>query len=63
MISSALRLESVTVNVINIIIGLLLVASVMSTSVLSWLSTTATRRNTRGSGPSNTPVAGEPQER
>ena len=36
VISSALRLEAVTVNVTNIIIGLLLVASVMSTSVLEW---------------------------
>jgi rhamnose transport system permease protein len=35
VISSALRLEDVTVNVINIIIGLLLVLSVMSTSLLS----------------------------
>lgn len=36
VISSALRLESVTVNVINIIIGALLVLSVISTSVLGW---------------------------
>ena len=38
VISSALRLENVTVNVINIIIGLLLVLSVMSTSLLAGLS-------------------------
>ena len=38
VISSALRLENVTVNVINIIIGLLLVLSVMSTSLLSWVT-------------------------
>lgn len=38
VISSALRLEGVTVNVINIIIGLLLVLSVMSTSLLGWAS-------------------------
>jgi rhamnose transport system permease protein len=38
VISSALRLENVTVNVINIIIGLLLVLSVMSTSLLAWVS-------------------------
>jgi rhamnose transport system permease protein len=38
VISSALRLESVTVNIINIIIGLLLVLSVMSTSLLAWVS-------------------------
>src|SRR4051794_39156778 len=37
-ISSALRLENVTVNVINIIIGLLLVLSVISTSLLGWVS-------------------------
>ncbi|GAA3635276.1 ABC transporter permease [Kineosporia mesophila] len=37
-LSSALRLEGVTVNVINIIIGLLLVLSVLSTSLLAWVS-------------------------
>ena len=59
VISSALRLEQYTVNVINIIIGLLLVASVMSTSVLEWLSTTAsTRRNQRGPSPSQTTPVG-----
>jgi rhamnose transport system permease protein len=38
VISSALRLESVQVSVTNIIIGLLLVASVISSSVLAWAS-------------------------
>jgi rhamnose transport system permease protein len=38
VMSSALRLENVTVNVINIIIGLLLVLSVMSTSFLAGFS-------------------------
>jgi rhamnose transport system permease protein len=38
VLSSALRLESITVNVINIIIGLLLILSVMNTSFLSWLA-------------------------
>jgi rhamnose transport system permease protein len=38
VISSALRLEGVTVNVTNIIIGVLLVASVIAPSVLSWAS-------------------------
>ncbi len=38
VISSALRLQDVTVNIINIIIGLLLVLSVMSTSFLAWVS-------------------------
>jgi rhamnose transport system permease protein len=51
VISSALRLENVTVNVINIIVGLLLVLSVMSTSVLGW----ATRRRRPGSGTSGPP--------
>jgi rhamnose transport system permease protein len=36
VVSSALRLENVTDNVINIIIGALLVLSVISTSVLAW---------------------------
>jgi rhamnose transport system permease protein len=45
VMSSALRLENVTVNVINIIIGLLLVLSVMSTSFLAAVS-----RVSRGSG-------------
>ena len=38
VLSSAMRLETITVNVINIVIGLLLIASVMSTSFLAWLS-------------------------
>jgi rhamnose transport system permease protein len=38
VLSSALRLENVTVNVINIIIGLLLVLSVVSSRFLAWLS-------------------------
>ena len=40
VISSALRLESVQVSVTNIIIGLLLVASVISSSVLAWARST-----------------------
>jgi rhamnose transport system permease protein len=47
VLSSALRLQGVTVNVINIIIGLLLVASVMSTTVLAWVSDAAARRHNR----------------
>ncbi|GAB3255571.1 ABC transporter permease [Kineosporia babensis] len=43
VISSALRLEGVTVNVINIIIGLLLVLSVLSTSFLTWISDSVSR--------------------
>jgi len=56
VISSALRLEGVTVNVINIIIGLLLVASVVSTSVLAWVSDKTARRNPRGTSPQSAPV-------
>jgi len=51
VVASALRLEGITVNVINIIIGLLLVASVMSPSVLAWVSGKTARRNTRARGP------------
>ena len=64
VVSSALRLEGITVNVINIIIGLLLVASVMSPSVLAWvkgLATTA-RRNTRASGPKHAPAGAADKE-
>ena len=52
VISSALRLEDVTVNVINIIIGLLLVLSVMSSSFLSMVSRASAgikKRNSRSS--------------
>jgi rhamnose transport system permease protein len=38
VISSALRLEGVTVNVTNIIIGVLLVVSVIAPNVLAWAS-------------------------
>lgn len=55
VISSALRLQGVTVNVINIIIGLLLVASVVSTSVLAWVSDVAARRKRQGTRPQQTP--------
>ncbi|MGW5241494.1 ABC transporter permease [Monashia sp. NPDC004114] len=53
VISSALRLQGVTVNVINIIIGLLLVLSVISTTVLAWVSDVAARRK-RAKGPRQT---------
>jgi rhamnose transport system permease protein len=55
VISSALRLQGITVNVINIIIGLLLVVSVVSTPVLAWVSDVAARRN-RGTRPTKTPA-------
>ena len=51
VLSSAMRLEGYTVNVINIIIGLLLIASVISTSVLAWLSTVRSGRARGPSGP------------
>ncbi|HWJ52144.1 MAG TPA: ABC transporter permease [Propionibacteriaceae bacterium] len=54
VISSALRLQGVTVNVINIIIGLLLVLSVISTTVLAWASTRTARR-LRTNAPQKTP--------
>jgi rhamnose transport system permease protein len=65
VVSSALRLESVTVNVINIIIGLLLVASVISPSVLAWVSKMTARRNSRGAKPQaqNAPVGVETKGR
>jgi rhamnose transport system permease protein len=52
VLSSALRLEDITVNVINIIIGLLLIFSVMNTSFLSWLTDirAAVRRRRSPSG-------------
>jgi rhamnose transport system permease protein len=49
VISSALRLEDVTANVINIIIGLLLVASVMSTSFLTFVARTTAGMKRRAS--------------
>jgi len=53
-LGSALRLASVTSDVINIITGLLLVASVVSTSVLAWLRT---RRARPGGKTRATPAA------
>jgi rhamnose transport system permease protein len=58
VISSALRLEGVTVNVINIIIGLLLVASVVSPSLLGWVGSRLPRRTPRTAPPTPTPAAG-----
>ena len=46
VLSSALRLESVTVNVTNIIVGLLLVASVILPNVLAWTSSRLPRKAT-----------------
>ena len=61
-ISSALRLLGVTVNVINIIIGALLIVSVMSTSVLAWLPG-LTRRKSPGTSPQKTSSGVGSQER
>ncbi|MGZ4455302.1 MAG: hypothetical protein ACXVWV_04945, partial [Nocardioides sp.] len=44
VIQSAMRLENQTVNLINIVIGALLVLSVMSTSFLAWVSALASAR-------------------
>jgi rhamnose transport system permease protein len=46
VLSSALRLENVTVNVINVIIGLLLVLSVVSPRFLTWLTAVGRRVRT-----------------
>ncbi len=46
IVGSALRLEGITVNVNNIIIGLLLILSVISSSVARWLSGLWSRRAT-----------------
>lgn len=50
VISSALRLENVTINVINIIIGLLLVVSVVAPSFLAWAATVRQRWGLRRRG-------------
>jgi rhamnose transport system permease protein len=55
VVSSALRLQGITVNVTNIIIGLLLVASVVAPSVLAWISAVMARRSKRGTGPTSAP--------
>jgi rhamnose transport system permease protein len=52
VVSSAMRLESYTVNVINIVIGTLLVLSVMSTSLLGWAQGLWARRGRGGSSSS-----------
>ena len=62
VVSSAMRLEGITVNVINIIIGLLLVASVMSPSVLGAVRSATTRRSPRGDNPTNAPLGVGTQE-
>jgi len=60
VIASALRLESVTVNITNIIIGLLLIASVIAPSVLSWVAERLSRQAppapSEPSGPTEPPT-------
>jgi rhamnose transport system permease protein len=63
VIASALRLESITVNVTNIIIGLLLVGSVVAPSVLAWVSSKAARRRNRLSSPLSSPYGVRTKER
>lgn len=63
VLASALRLQGTTVNVINIIIGLLLVASVMSTSVLAWVSDATARRHHRRTRPQLAPAGVGNRER
>ena len=59
VISSAMRLEGYTVNLINIVIGVLLVLSVISTSFLSWVSALTSGRGRRPHpGPSKAPASG-----
>jgi rhamnose transport system permease protein len=58
IVASALRLEDITVNVINIIIGLLLVLSVISGSVAGWFSELWSRRAATASTSSSTPSPG-----
>lgn len=59
VISSALRLQNVTVNVTNIIVGCLLVASVIAPSLLSGLQAVTHRRRNRNS-PRPTPEHAAP---
>ncbi|WP_084653462.1 ABC transporter permease [Nocardioides insulae] len=57
VLSSALRLESISSNVINIVIGVLLVLSVISSSLLGWVSGLR-RGSTPSVPPSNPPDPG-----
>lgn len=63
IVGSALRLEGITVNVINIIIGSMLVLSVISGSVTRWLSGRWSRRSTPAATSTNTPGPGVPTKR
>lgn len=58
VLQSAFRLETISTNITNITIGLLLIASVISTSVLSWVSGLTSGRARRAAPAAATP----PQE-
>jgi rhamnose transport system permease protein len=60
-LSSAMRLESITVNKINIVIGVLLVLSVISTSFLAWVSALASARTNRALRPGRRRPSAMPQ--
>ncbi|MDQ4051376.1 MAG: ABC transporter permease [Actinomycetota bacterium] len=55
VLSSALRLENVSTNVTNIVIGALLVLSVISTSFLTWVSGVTSGRARRAEAPPSAP--------
>jgi rhamnose transport system permease protein len=61
VLSSAMRLESITVNVINIVIGVLLVLSVISTSFLAWVSSLSSARTKRALRPGRRRPTAMPQ--
>lgn len=62
VLSSALRLEGVTVNVINIIIGLLLVVSVLAPTLVAGVQRLRSRLGGSSSAPGGSPPSTEPSE-
>lgn len=58
VVSSALRLENISTNITNIVIGSLLVLSVISSSLLAWASKLRLRRVTKG--PRTSQLSGSP---
>lgn len=60
VMASALRLASVTSDVINVITGTLLILSVVSPSLLAWGQARAARRRGRSRGEPPTPTGGAP---
>ena len=55
VLSSAMRLENVSTNITNIVIGGLLVLSVISTSFLAWVSRVTSGRARRAEAPPSAP--------